>query len=174
MTNTIDTRIIQKHDLEVNWQKSIDFTPFKAELIIYDAEIDNEGNILQLPEGRTEPYANARVKIGDGHTKVNDLPFASNSIECDVVGAVLTTSDWTLGEDNRYYQIVPVENVTVDTPIIIVDCALDGVDLDADLEILEAWKLPSINNVKQDNDSLTFYTYEIPSINIPINIGIIN
>lgn len=54
------TRIIHKHDLEVNWKKATNFIPKQGELIIYDID-DN--------------YFYERFKIGDGVTLVNNLPF---------------------------------------------------------------------------------------------------
>jgi hypothetical protein len=53
----------------------------KAEIIVYDPEIDARGNIAILPEGRTSPYDYARFKCGDGVTKVNDLHFIFGYLE---------------------------------------------------------------------------------------------
>ena len=75
MSNKINTRIQLKHDIEANWQKAVNFTPMQGEIIIYDIEIDANGNTLALPEGRTIPYTYERMKIGDGKTNVNDLLF---------------------------------------------------------------------------------------------------
>lgn len=58
MAKQIYTRIQNKHDLTANWAVS-DLVPLVGEIIIYDAE-------GSLP---------AKVKIGDGINKVNDLPF---------------------------------------------------------------------------------------------------
>ena len=54
------TRMIQKHDIEVNWEKAINFIPKKGELIVYDPD---------------ENYNYSRVKIGDGISTANELPF---------------------------------------------------------------------------------------------------
>ena len=78
-TSKIFTRIAQKHDLEVNWLKAENFVPMQGELIIYDIEVDSDGNTLELPTGekygRTTPYAYERFKIGDGVKTVTELPF---------------------------------------------------------------------------------------------------
>ena len=58
----IKSRIEHKHDVETNWKKAITFIPKAGELIIYDP--DNN-------------YNYARIKIGDGKTTVNNLPFSS-------------------------------------------------------------------------------------------------
>ena len=58
----INGRIINKHDIEANWLKAENFVPMKAEIIVYDKD---------------ENYDYERIKIGDGVTNVNDLPFAN-------------------------------------------------------------------------------------------------
>lgn len=55
-----NTRIAFKHDTEANWVKAKNFIPLEGEIIIYDAD---------------ENYSYQRIKIGDGTTKVKDLPF---------------------------------------------------------------------------------------------------
>lgn len=77
---TIKTRLIHKHDLEAHWNLAENFVPLQGELIIYDIEVDAEGNALALPEGRTVPYTYERFKIGDGITNVNALPFVLDKI----------------------------------------------------------------------------------------------
>lgn len=78
MSKTFNGRIVHKHDIEYNWMQATNFTPIQGELIIYDSEVDADGNNLDLPEGRTEPYTYERFKIGDGITNVNALPFTTN------------------------------------------------------------------------------------------------
>ena len=63
-----------RHDIEANWNES-EYIPIKGELVIYDIEVDDEGNILSLPSGRTAPYLYERFKIGDGKTTIKDLHF---------------------------------------------------------------------------------------------------
>lgn len=62
----IKTRIQQKHDLEVNWTAAgtgtNPFIPMAGEVIVYD---------------RDDNYSYERFKIGDGKTKVHELPFAA-------------------------------------------------------------------------------------------------
>lgn len=105
MSKTINTRISQKHDFEINWNKATNFTPKAGELIIYDAEVDSSGEPLEnsyvevsgvkmfpsnerddegnFLNNRTEPFKTARIKVGDGRTNVNDLEFASSTSEID-------------------------------------------------------------------------------------------
>lgn len=57
---TINTRIQNKHDIESNWLKAINFIPKDGEIIIYDID---------------ENYTYPRLKIGNGIDTVNNLPF---------------------------------------------------------------------------------------------------
>ena len=63
-------RIIMKHDTEENWLKATNFIPLDGEIIIYDADATN-----------TIP----RMKIGDGITKVNALPFTTEELENNII-----------------------------------------------------------------------------------------
>jgi hypothetical protein len=62
----LKTRIEHKHDVEANWILATNFTPKAGELIIYDAD---------------STHNQPRLKIGDGTTKVNALPFSNYSID---------------------------------------------------------------------------------------------
>ena len=56
----MNTRIQHKHDIEVNWNKALNFIPKIGEVIVYDID-DN--------------YNYSRFKIGDGVRTINDLEF---------------------------------------------------------------------------------------------------
>ena len=87
------------------------------------------------------------------------------------VSATLTTSGWTQS-GNRYAQTVNVTGITASTPVVLVDVALSGTDVDADAAALEAWGIVSANNVAQGAGTLTFYAMSVPSVNIPVNVGV--
>jgi hypothetical protein len=53
-----------------DWEKAKNFIPKKDQIIIYDGKKENDKYI--------EP---PRLKIGDGKTKVNDLPFEDQRID---------------------------------------------------------------------------------------------
>ena len=76
---TFQSRIVQKHDTQVNWEKAINFIPLKGEIIVYD-DLN-------------------KIKIGDGATKINDLSF----IASDITGAASTITDNNL---NPYYALI--------------------------------------------------------------------
>ena len=65
----INTKIINKHDTEANWNSRPSFIPDKSEIIVYDKD-DN--------------YNYPRVKIGDGVTTVVALPFIVNAAVQDI------------------------------------------------------------------------------------------
>lgn len=71
---TIKSRIVHKHDSETNWNKATNFVPKQGELIIYDTDTN---------------YSYARVKIGDGTTKVNSLPFLGIDIDSTTLNSML-------------------------------------------------------------------------------------
>lgn len=55
-----NSRIIHKHDVEVNWNKAVNFVPMMGEIIIYDID---------------ENHSVERFKVGDGKTTAMNLPF---------------------------------------------------------------------------------------------------
>lgn len=84
----------------------------------------------------------------------------------------LTTAGWTQSGE-RYSQSVSCSIVKTDSPIVLIDAALSGTDLDADAEILNAWAGPSAQKTEQGDGTLTFYSVEVPTVNIPVSVGVI-
>lgn len=82
MQKKINARLVSKNGFEFEQLKATNFIPIKGEVIIQNAEADQDGNlftledgsVVPLPNGRTEPYTYARIKMGNGLTYVNDLP----------------------------------------------------------------------------------------------------
>ena len=62
----LKTQIINKHDIEENWEKAIKFIPEKGQIIVYDID---------------DMYPYERFKIGDGISYVSNLPFAAPQIQ---------------------------------------------------------------------------------------------
>ena len=85
---------------------------------------------------------------------------------------MLKASNWAVGTDNRYYQTVNVSIVAANTKVVVVDVDLSTDDMDAKIAYLEAWSLPSANEVDQGNGTLTFYAWDKPTVNIPVNVGV--
>ena len=69
------SRIAQKHDIEANWNKAVDFVPMRGEIIVYDIDAN---------------YDYERMKIGDGATTVVNLPFYLAD-EINTIKAILNT-----------------------------------------------------------------------------------
>ena len=117
------------------------------------------------------PKTTALLK-GDGaggvSAAVNGTDYAEPSVAFTVT---LSASGWTQS-GSRYAQTVNVTGVTASTPVVLVDVALSGTDIDADAAALEAWGIVSANNVAQGNGTLTFYALSVPSVNIPVNVGV--
>jgi len=73
MSATVNTRIQLKRDTTQHWNRALGFIPLEGELIIYtdyksmEKEIDGEVKQVQIPG----------LKIGDGMTYVQDLPFVN-------------------------------------------------------------------------------------------------
>lgn len=102
-TKAVTTRIQHKHDLEANWLKAVNFVPMQGELIIYDAEVDTNGQTLTLPTGRTTPYTYERFKIGDGKTLVSNLPFSTEPIENKIkITGTVTKALGGIAKDKTY------------------------------------------------------------------------
>jgi len=95
---TIKSRSIQKHDIEANWIKATNFIPKQGEIIVYDIEVDANGNNLTLPSGRTTPYTYERFKIGDGKTLVSSLPFVMESISDAEIDAICGATIYAASE----------------------------------------------------------------------------
>ena len=103
-----NTRIIHKHDIEANWNKAVNFIPMQGEIIVYDID---------------ETYNYERVKIGDGTTKINDLPFID------------IQADWNQSDSTRtdFIKNKPVEmtkddafNMLVELSVIVPVVNEDG------------------------------------------------
>lgn len=145
-------RIILKHDIQANWDKAINFIPFKGEIIVYDID---------------ENYNYERMKIGDGVTNVNELPFADDALKTELLEeineALLNNqSDWAQNDEtaadyikNRtHYEDEPL-TISWDTENagITVDDALYLVETDeAKLETIKncTWAKYGWNNGEVD------------------------
>lgn len=71
-----NVRIKSKHDSTANWNAAIGFVPLEGEIIVYNdyktitKEVDGETCQVQVPG----------IKIGDGQTYVQDLPFLDSEM----------------------------------------------------------------------------------------------
>lgn len=136
---------------------------------------DFNGNYNSLTNKPSIPTQLSQLSSDTTHRTVTDTEKSTWNNKMDELSAqkiTLTTSGWTQGSDDRYYQTKSVSGVTSSTPVVWVDCDLSTSDADAKIEILTAWAGPSANEVKQGSGTLTFYSYEKPTVNIPVNVGV--
>ena len=141
----------------------------------WNSKSDFDGDYYSLTSRPTIPTQLSQLSSDSTHRTVTDAEKTTWNNKMDELSAqtiTLTTSGWTQGSDNRYYQTKSVSGITSSTPIVWVDCDLSTSDADAKIEILTAWAGPSANEVKQGSGTLTFYSYEVPTINIPVNVGV--
>ena len=118
ITKELISRIVHKSDVEKRWQLAVDFVPLKGEIIIYDRDDNIEDESLK------GTYSYARFKIGDGVTKVNDLPFAnsSNFIGPDAPGEAPDGSFWVDTDEEGGFKITvngiaPNENGNIEIEV---------------------------------------------------------
>lgn len=136
---------------------------------------DFDGNYNNLTNKPSIPTRLSQLSSDTTHRTVTDTEKSTWNNKMDELSAqtiTLTTSGWVQGSDDRYYQTKSVSGVTSSTPVVWVDCDLSTSDTDAKIEILTAWAGPSANEVKQGSGTLTFYSYEKPTVNIPVNVGV--
>ena len=93
------------------------------------------------------------------------------AVPATAITATLTTAGWS-ASGSRVAQTVSVSGLAADA-VVVVDVALSGSDPDADAEVLAAWAGPASCNVTQAAGSITFYSAEAPTLNIPIVIGVV-
>lgn len=98
-------RLQQKHDTEANWLKAVNFSPLSGELIIYDVD-----------ENTSFP----RIKVGDGSTNVNSLPFLSQEGSDAISAAIIVDcSTWTGNSftiTNSFFNNISDSDVVVVSP----------------------------------------------------------
>ena len=142
-------RIQHKNDIEANWKLATNFTPLKGEIIIYNAD-------------EITPYK--RLKIGDGKSNVNDLPFvidsADNRIASVAITATLLASAWSSGQQTiTVSDLGATQNGIASLP---QNCS------DSEYEAVCA---AGLMVTSQSAGSLTFSANgEVPQIDIPILI----
>lgn len=79
----LKARLLMKNDTATNWAKATNFIPKKGEIIVYNVDSN---------------YNYERMKIGDGITKVEELPFVSSTITNDEIDAICGASIYSAQE----------------------------------------------------------------------------
>lgn len=132
----------------------------------YLPTVDASGNLTWQASNPEMPSVEARnIKGEPGKDGEDATPSQSGTY-------TLTTGGWALS-GSRYIQTISVPIVLSDTPVILVDCALTGLDIDADNQVLDAWNNgPATCNAVASPGQISFYSMTQPTINIPVNIGV--
>jgi len=97
---TVMGRVVPIHDTQSNWESVTDFIPKIGESVIYD--IDDEHNY-------------ERIKIGDGVTNINDLPFFEDTIKDKIVIEALANAK-SSGEVMMFKGVDPLTSLDEDNP----------------------------------------------------------
>lgn len=128
-----------------------------------DAKI-NGVNVLtiEVDENLTITQNGSVLKIGLGKVPENS--------QSTVVA--LPASGWT-EENGKYSQTVSVSFMTAAAKVVSVDVQKTGTDDDADAEAEAGWVLVSgSTDPVQLDGAMKFYAYEIPTVNIPVKVGV--
>ena len=124
----------------------------------------------------TTRKVNGKALSADISLSASDVGAATaeqvNALKPKTATVTLTAAGGTQSGE-RYSQSVSCAIVKTDSPIVLIDAALSGTDLDADAEILNAWAGPSTQKTEQGDGTLTFYSVEAPTVNIPVDVGVI-
>ena len=113
MAKKFNYRVMQKHDIQANWEKAINFIPLKGELIVYDAEPENGINYPRFKIGNG--ILNAETGLVEG-TKINDLPFVVLS-EGEIIGEGASARGINTQAGNRAFKILNIEKIDKYTDI---------------------------------------------------------
>ena len=97
---TVRGRVVPIHDTQSNWESITDFIPKIGESVIYD--IDDEHNY-------------ERIKIGDGVTNINDLPFFEDTIKDKLVIEAFANAK-SSGEVMMFKGVDPLTSLDEDNP----------------------------------------------------------
>ena len=127
------SRIVHKHDIEANWDKATGFTPLQGEIIVYDKD---------------DTYDYERIKIGDGITKVIDLPFILDSVDEMVEDVVADLGAVTIDigqADSTTPNGINADSVKGLTEKDLITVNLGGEAVDDTIVTLNAQQLGGIN-----------------------------
>lgn len=124
----INGRLVQKHDVQSNWERATNFTPMAGEVIVYDID---------------ENYSYERIKIGDGIQNVNTLPFVNDALRTEILEQI----------NNVDTKVNEVSALVGDTSVSDqIDEAL--LNSQADWDQTDSTKPDYIKNKPDENDAL--------------------
>lgn len=89
---TFDTRIITKHDTELNWNLKPNFVPLNGEVIIYD---DHERDSDNKPV--------PGFKVGNGVTPIADLAFVDAIRKAELLAHISNTDIHVTSQEKQFW-----------------------------------------------------------------------
>lgn len=103
-------------------------------------------------------------------TKFKEIDEQFDNLGSGVEGVTksLSPSIWVEQSDGSFTQTITVDLVSTDSEVV-VDCNLTGTDIDADIEVMEAWGC--VNRAYEGDKTITFVCYgDVPTVAIPLNL----
>ena len=136
----------------------------------FTPSVDDDGNLSWSNNGGLPNPETVNIKGPAGDPAQGGSSATSHTV-------TLLSTGWTDNGDGRYVQSVAVPGVTESTPIVMVDVALYSNNADENALIVEAvyqtdgsiMQQPVVQGV----GTLTFYTVTVPSVDIPLYVGVI-
>lgn len=132
----LKTRIKHKNGTPDEWSQATNFSPLKGELVVYN------------------DTTNPRMKIGDGETNVNDLPFINNAfVTVDLDGA--DDGEDFVPDDNLVINAETLGGKPASSYMLKTDIATDSNKLGGKLAsdyALKADAVFSVNGVEPDSE----------------------
>lgn len=116
MSATVNTRIQHKRDITQHWNEARGFVPLAGEVIIYtdyktiQKEIDGEMKNVNIPG----------VKVGDGQTYVQDLPFVDTELRDTIMNHINNENIHVSLQEKLFWN----NKLNVDDTSEVVDTAL--------------------------------------------------
>lgn len=116
MSATINSRIQIKRDTTQHWDQAQGFIPLAGEAIVYidykitQKEIDGEMASIVIPG----------VKIGDGQTYVQDLPFVDAELRDKLIGHIDNQDIHTTLQEKLFWD----NKLNINDDLEVVDAAL--------------------------------------------------
>lgn len=142
--STVQTRIQLKRDTKANWNTATGFVPLRGEVIIYEDFAQYE--VEKYGETVTKYIPN--IKIGDGTTPVQDLPFVDKDLRDKLMEHINDQDIHVALGDKKYW----------DYKIDILNCIKEdkssGVDSDGVLTFTREDWLPFNRPIRSWEDEL--------------------
>ena len=103
MSSTINARIQIKHDTTTNWNNAGGFVPLAGEVIVYDDYEVKTYTREEYGEQVTRTVKIPNMKVGDGNTYVQDLPFVDEGTREILLDHIRSTEIHTTLQEKLFW-----------------------------------------------------------------------